>query len=48
MATCVREEENAFENRQRNREVEKPDKVEIAHEVTVGSLKRCRDALIKP
>ena len=36
----VKGEENASEHRQRKRETEEADKVEIAPEVTVASLRR--------
>ena len=48
MAAWGMEEEKAPENRQRKREeAEKADKVEVAPGVTVGSLRRLRDALIR-
>ena len=47
-AAWVREEEKAFENRQRKREAEKADKAEVAPGVTVVSLKRFGVALIGP
>ena len=37
MAACVREEEKASENRQRKREAEEADKVEVAPRLSVGS-----------
>ena len=40
------EEENASEHRQRKREAEEADKVEVALGVTVASLRRFRAALI--
>ena len=43
MAARVREEEAAPENRQRKREAEGADKVEVAPEVTVASLRRFVD-----
>ena len=42
------EEENASEHRQRKREAEEADKVEVARGVTVGSLRHFRAALIGP
>ena len=48
MAAWPREEENASENRQRKRETEEAGKVEIAPEVTVGSLTRFKAALVGP
>ena len=48
MAAWVREEEKASENRQRKREVEEADKVEVAPGVTTSSLRRFRAALIGP
>ena len=45
MAAWVREDENASETRQRKKEA---DKVEVAPEVTVESLRRFRVALIGP
>ena len=48
MATCVREEKKAPENRQRKRERERgeAEKVGVTPGVTVGSLILFRDALI--
>ena len=46
MAAWVREEENAFNQRQKKRE--EADKVEVAPGVTVASLRRFRTALIGP
>ena len=40
----VRIEERASENRQRKREAGEADKVEVAHGVTVGSLRRFKAA----
>ena len=48
MATWVKEEEEAFEHRQRKREAEEADKVEVAPGVTVASLRRFRAALTGP
>ena len=48
MAAWVREEEKASEIRQRKREAEQADKVEVAPGVTVASLRRCRATLIGP
>ena len=47
-AAWVKEEENASEHRQRKREAEKANKVEVAPRVTVASLRRLRVALIGP
>ena len=44
MATWVREDKKASENRQRKREAEEADKVEVAPGVTVASLRRFREA----
>ena len=44
MADWVREEEKASENRQKKKEAEEADKVEVAPEVTVTSLRRFRTA----
>ena len=46
MAAWVKEEEKASEHRQRKREAEEADKVEVAPEVTVASLRRFRAELI--
>ena len=47
MAAWVREEENASNQRQKKREVEEVDKVEVAPAVTVvASLRRFRTALL--
>ena len=48
MAALVKEEEKASEHRQRKREAEEADKVEVAPGVAVASLKRLRAALIGP
>ena len=48
MAAWVGEEEKASKHRQRNREVEEADKIEVAPGVTVASLRRFRAALIGP
>ena len=48
MAAWVREEENASSQRQKKREADKADKVEVAPGVTVASLRRFRTALIGP
>ena len=48
MAAGVRKNEKASKNRQRKREVEDVDKVEVAPGVTVGSLGRFRAAMIGP
>ena len=48
MAAWVREEENASNQRQKNREAEEADKVKVAPGVTVASLRRFRTALIGP
>ena len=48
MAAWVKLEEKASEHRQRKREAEKVDKVEVAPGVTVASLRRFRAALIGP
>ena len=42
------EKEKASENRQRKREAEEANKVEVASGVTVESLRRYRAALIRP
>ena len=44
----VKGEENASNHRQKKREAEEADKVEVAHGVTVASLRRFRAALIGP
>ena len=48
MAARMKEEENASNQRQKKREAEEADKVEVAPGVTVASLRRFRDALIGP
>ena len=48
MATGVKEEENASSHRQKKKEAEEADKVEVACGVTVASLRRFRAALIGP
>ena len=48
MAAWVKEEENASEHRQRKREAEEADKVEVAPGVIVASLRRFRAVLIDP
>ena len=48
MAACVKEEGKISEYRQRKREAEEADKVEVAPGVTVISLRRFRAALIGP
>ena len=48
MAAWVREEENASNQRQKKKEAEGADKVEVAPGVTLASLKRFRTALIGP
>ena len=48
MTACVKEEKKASENRQRKREAEDTDKVEVAPGVTVASLRCFRVALIRP
>ena len=48
MAAWVREEENASNQRQKKRDAEEADKVEVAPGVTVASLRRFRTALIGP
>ena len=46
MAAWVKEEKNASNLRQKKREAEEVDKVEVAPGVTVASLRRFRAALI--
>ena len=46
MAAWVKGEENASEHRQRKREAEEADKVEVAPGVIVASLRRFKAALI--
>ena len=48
MAACVKEEENASNQRQKKRQAKEADKVEVAPGVTVASLRRFRAALIGP
>ena len=48
MAAWVKEEEKASDQRQKKREAEEADKVEVAPGVTVASLRRFRAALIGP
>ena len=48
MAAWVKEEENASNHRQKKREAEEADKVEVVPGVTVPSLRRFRAALIGP
>ena len=48
MAAWVKEEENASNQRQKKREAEEADKVEVAPGVIVASLGRFRAALIGP
>ena len=48
MAAWVGEEENASNQRQKKREAEEADKVEVAPVVTVASLRRFRTALVGP
>ena len=48
MAAWVREEENASNQRQKKRDAEEADKVEVTPGVTVASLRRFRTALIGP
>ena len=48
VAWCVKEEENMSKHRQKKREAEEADKVEVAHVVTVASLRRLLAALIGP
>ena len=47
MAARVKEEENAPDQRQKKREAEEADKVEVAPGVTVASLRRFRAALVE-
>ena len=46
MDSWVNEEEKAFEQRRRKRKAKEADKVEVAPDVTVASLRRFRAALI--
>ena len=48
MAAWVSEEENASNQRQKKRETEEADKVEVPPVVTVASMRRFRAALIGP
>ena len=48
MAAWVKEKENASSHRQKKREAEEADKVEVAPGLTVASLRRFRAALIGP
>ena len=48
MAAWVKEEENASSHRQKKREAEEADKVEVASGVTVASLRRFRAESIGP
>ena len=48
VAAWVKEEQKASEHRQRKREAEEADKVEVVPGVTVASLRRFRAALIAP
>ena len=48
VAAWVKQEEKASEHRQRKREAEEADKVEVVPEVTVASWRRFRAALIGP
>ena len=48
MAAGVREEENTSNQRQKKREAEEADKVEVAPGVTVANLRRFRTALNGP
>ena len=48
MAAWVKEEEKSSEHRQKKREAEEADEVEVAPGVTVASLRRFRAALIGP
>ena len=48
MAAWVKAEEKASEHRQRKREAEEADKVEVEPGVNVASLRRFRAALIGP
>ena len=48
MAAWVKEEENASNQRQKKREAEEADKVEVGPGVTVTSLRPFRAALIGP
>ena len=48
MTALVKEEEKASEHRQRKRETEEADEVEVSPGVTVASLRRFGAALIVP
>ena len=48
MAASVKEEENASNQRQKKREAEEADKVEVTPGVTGASLRRFRATLIGP
>ena len=48
MAAWVKEEENASNQRQKKREAEEADEVEVAPGVTLASLRRFQAALIGP
>ena len=48
MVAWVKEEENAYKHRQRQREAEHADKVEVTPGVTVASSRHFRAALIGP
>ena len=48
MAAWMKEEENSSNQRQKKREAEEADKVEVAPGVTVANLRRFRAALIGP
>ena len=48
MTAWAKEEKKASEHRQRKREAEEADKVEVAPGVTVANLRRFRAALIGP
>ena len=48
MVAWVKDEENTSEHRQRKRETEEAEKIEVAPGVTVASLRRFRAALIGP
>ena len=48
MAAWVREEENASNQRQKKREAEETDKVEVAPGVTLASLRHFQTALSGP
>ena len=48
MAAWVKEEEKASQHRQKQREAEETDEVDVAPGVTVAGLRRFRAALIEP